>query len=356
LVDRLYASGEYAMIRRNYFVPLFVCLVISTVASAQVPLKLVQTLLMPSVPIGPYADHVTVDADGHRLFATPQAAKAVVVLDINTGSVLHVISGVGNPHAILYRGDLKRIYVADGGDGSLKIYSSETYLLLNTIQLKAGTDNLAYDPATKYLYVTNGGEADGKDLSLLSIIDTTAETKIGDIRIDADKLEQARIDSAASRLYVNAPLKNEIIVVDLKQQAQVDTWFLTKGKTNMSMALDSNQHRLYVGCRDTEVRGSVVIVDTQTGKEVDAFPIGGWVDDTIYDAKRNRIYAVTGVGEVYTFQGNKQGGYKALDLTDTAILAKTGTYSPELDRLFVVVPRLGFASSKARILAFQPTD
>jgi hypothetical protein len=58
------------------------------------------------------------------------------------------------------------------------------------------------------------------------------------------------------------------------------------------------------------------------------------------------------VGEVYTYEHQANGNYKVLDPADTAVMAKTALFSPELDRLFVAVPHLG--GSTAKVLVFKP--
>src|ERR1700694_5366006 len=96
---------------------LFLATLIPLVADARPdstePLRLLQAVVMPDVPKGPYSDHLAVDLQAHRLFATPQAQKSVQVIDFTTGKLLHTISGIGNPHSVLYRQDLDQIYVTD---------------------------------------------------------------------------------------------------------------------------------------------------------------------------------------------------------------------------------------------------
>jgi DNA-binding beta-propeller fold protein YncE len=319
---------------------------------AQAPLKLVESLLMAEVPAGPYADHMAVDTVGHRLFVTPQANKAVDVFDLNSGQLLHTIVGFGNPHSVFYQSELDQIYVTDGGAGAVKIFSGVDYQLIKTIQLEPDADGIEYDPAQKYLYVDNGGHDAGKDYSFISIIDTSKGEKVGDIRIDADKLEALVIDPLSSRIYVNLPTINRVAVIDRVKRTVIANWPLTKGKTNMAIALDAMHHRLYVGCRNADVRGTIVVIATETGKEVESLPIGGWVDYLAYDSKKKRIYASCGVGEVYTYQRLDSGGHRLLPLTDTAVMAKTALYSADLDRLFVAVPHLGGTAAQVRV--FQP--
>jgi DNA-binding beta-propeller fold protein YncE len=331
---------------------LAVCLFSASFVLAQQPLTLVQTITMPEVPAGPYIDHMALDVKGQRLFTTPQANKAVDVLDLKTSTVLHNITGFGNPHAILYRSDRNRLFVTDGGQGSLRIFDATTYAELKPVKLELDADGIGYDEQSAYLYVSNGGWAAGKEYAFVSVVDTVREEKIADIRIASPVLEAMAIDHAGNRLYINLPESSSIAVVDLQKRSVVATWPLTMGKRNMAFALDAEHHLLYVGCRDTDVRGSIVVVDTITGKELNRLPIGGWVDSVFYDPDTRRIYSSSGVGEVFTYQRQTDGRYRALETVDTAVMAKTALYSPELNRLFVSVPHLG--GTAAKILVFRP--
>src|SRR6266446_5747804 len=68
------------------------------------PLKLARTIPLPSAIKGHF-DHFGVDLKHHRLFATPEDFKAVLVFDLNTGEMVHQIDGLVRPHAVLYRED-----------------------------------------------------------------------------------------------------------------------------------------------------------------------------------------------------------------------------------------------------------
>jgi len=87
----------------------------SEVSSAGVDiLKRVQSFKLSSAITGPF-DHFAVDLTNNRLFASAESYHAVLVLDINTGEVVHEIKGLLKPHAILYREDLNRLYNGSPG-------------------------------------------------------------------------------------------------------------------------------------------------------------------------------------------------------------------------------------------------
>src|SRR5712691_2024143 len=127
-------------------------------ASNGTPLKLVGRYEFPSNVTGRF-DHLLVDLKTQRIFTTPQSAKAVMVFDLKTRELIHTIPGIEIPHHLLYREDLIRLYVTDGGGGgALRIFDGKTYELFKIVPLLPDTDPSIYDPATKLLYVENGGK------------------------------------------------------------------------------------------------------------------------------------------------------------------------------------------------------
>jgi DNA-binding beta-propeller fold protein YncE len=315
------------------------------------PISLVQTIEMPGVPVGPYTDHLAVDLKGHRLFSTPQAHHSVQVFDLGTGKFVHEIAGLGNPHAVLYRTDLDRIYVVDGNPGLLRIYDGHDYHSLQDVKLLPNADALAYDPATKLAYVTNGGKEANLDYSLLSIVDTSTGRIAGNITIPAGTLEALAIESSSPRIYINLTEENQVGVLDRRTRTVIARWALPQCMTNMAMALDEDRHRLFVGCRNTDMTGVIAVVDTQAGKELDTLPIGGWVDDLAWDKAQQRIYASCGTGYVYVYGEREPDRFEMLEKVETAVMAKTSLFVPELHRFFVAVPHIG--GTPARVLVFH---
>ncbi|MBB5064426.1 YncE family protein [Granulicella mallensis] len=245
-------------------------------------LRHVQTITLPATIKGNF-DHFGIDLERNRLFATPEDFKAVLVFDLAQGTLIHQISGIERPHAVLYREDTDRLYVTDGGDGSVKVYDGESYKLLNRIPLLKDADSIGYDLSRKYLYVDNGGGDVHQTYSMFSVIDTSSNKKLTDVKIDGDTLEAMALDTYRPRIYINDKAKNTVVVFDRFENTIVATWPITMGKVNVTMALDEQRQRLFVGCRD----GKLVVLDTNTGKELQSLPITPGVDDTIYDPKSN---------------------------------------------------------------------
>jgi DNA-binding beta-propeller fold protein YncE len=265
---------------------------------------------------------------------------------LKTGKLVHKIDGIGKPHAVLYREDLNRIYVTDGDAGDLKIFDGTTYGLVSSVKLLEDADSIGYDPATKYLYIDNGGGDVHQTYSMLSVIDTTAGKKLADLQIDGETLEAMALEKSTSKMYVNNRARNQISVVDREKRELVASWPVTQCKPNVAMALDEANHRLFVACRS----GVISVLDTQTGKEVTSFPITKGVDDITYDPASKRVYAACD-GAVDIYEQSGPDSYKLLGNVSTGPMGRTARLVPELKRYFVAVPQHGTTS--ARVLVFD---
>ena len=309
------------------------------------PLKLVQTFKLSADVKGNF-DHFAIDLAGNRLFATPEAYKAVLVFDLKTGNLIHKISGIEKPHAILFRPDLKRLYVTDGEAGDVKIVDSESYAILSTVRLLEDADSIGYDPATKFLYIDNGGGDVHQPYSMISVVDTTAGAKVADIKIDGDTLEAMVLEKGSSRIFVNNKAKSQVDVIDREKRTLLASWPITLAKTNVAIAYDEANHRLFVACRS----GGIVVLDTQSGKEITALPITKGVDDLVFDPTSKRMYASCD-GDVSVYEQTSPDNYKLLDTVPTGPLARTALLVPQLNRYFVAVPQHG--TTNAEVLVFE---
>ncbi len=321
--------------------------------AANDPFVLEKTLAVPSIPVGPYSDHLAVDLVGKRIFATPQAAKMVAVLDLQDGHVLKKLP-VGNPHAIYYSSTMKRLFVADGANGVVDVFNGEDYSLIKTIPIGKGVDWFICDPHSQLIYVNNGGEEAGMDHSLVSVVDAVKMEKVADISIPAPALEGSAIDSDKHLLYVSLDATGAVAVVDLAKRETVATWKLpSDGHRAMGAALDTTHARLYVTTRDSSLHGSIIVLDTTNGRTVATLPIGGWADDIFIDQRRQRIYVSVGVGRIDTYAIEANDVYRREQSVETALLAKTSQYSNELDRMYVSVPVLDDIDA-FQVMIFKP--
>ncbi len=311
------------------------------------PLKLIQKVPMPNVK--GRLDHFGVDLEGSRLFvaALGDDQNTVEVIDLKMGKRVFSIPGQSKPQGLFYSPDFKKLFVANGTDGTCKIFAGDTFKLIDNLPIGTDADHVGYDPATKYLYVGFGDAKSGG----LAIIDTRSNKHITDIKTDA-RPGGIKIEKSRPQIYVTLSGATKLGVVDLKKRAQVTAW-PTGVQANVALALDESHHRLFDGVRDP---AKLIVLDTESGKQVSQVEGVSGIDDLWYDASHKRVYASGGrgfeVGFVYVYQQRDADHYELIGKVPTAPGAGTSFWSPQLNRLYVAAPSND--KEEAAILVFEP--
>jgi len=318
-------------------------------AQAAPSIRLVQTIGLPGVT--GHFDHFGVDQKHGRLFATLQAQGTVQVFEARSGKKLGDITGIGKPHAVLYRADIDRLYITDGNHdwGKVHIVDGKTFQVLKTINLAPGAEQFGYDSSDKFLYIANGGHDAGATFGFVSVVDTTSGEKLADIKVETPNLEGVAVENSGSRVFVNDRLHSQVVVIDRKQRAVIGNWPISDAKLNVAMALDEAGHRLFVGCRS----GKIVVFNITDGTETASLAIGEGVDDLTFDPSSKRIFAATGAGagSLHVFQQVDPDHYQAVGEMASAPGGKNGIYVPGVHRYFVGVPQHDTADTS--ILVFD---
>src|SRR6267378_4343349 len=335
---------------RFVFLALFVALAVSLQAQEKAPLKLVETIPLPGLQDGDF-DHFAPDVDGHRLFLTAEENGKVQVLDTNTNKLIHTIEDVKAPHAILYLQDLKKLFIVEGDASAVRVYDSDSYQAVGEIKVSIEADSIAYDPATNYLYVVNGGREAHTPYSLISVVDTNSSKKLRDIKINSNHVEAIVLEKGGPRMFCNITGRNAVGVLDRNKSALTATWPLPAGDTqNVAMALDEANHRLFVVTRKP---GKLIVLNSDSGKVIADLPAVGFVDDMSYDAKQRRLY-LAGDQFVDVFEQKDPDHYALLAKIPGSFRAKTGILVPELNRYYLAVPHHETKDAEVRVYEVQP--
>jgi hypothetical protein len=142
------------------------------------------------------------------------------------------------------------------------------------------------------------------------------------------------------------PDDKELEVADLAKNAVIAKWPVTSALKNYPMALDEAHHRLFMGCR---APARMLVLDTETGKQMASVEIVGDTDDLFYDAGKSRVYVIGGGGFVDAFDQKDSDHYTRIAHIPTAAGARTGLFVPEWGQLFIAVPHRGEQISKILI-------
>jgi len=152
-------------------------------------------------------------------------------------------------------------------------------------------------------------------------------------------------------------------VIDRKTREVVATWPITLGEgSNFGfMEVDSANHRLFINTANHRITKDpspgtkyqkMVVVDTQTGKQLETFPINEHTDHLQYDARTKRLFVVAAVPpSIEAFQQLDPDHYNPLAEVATETGARVGLYVPERHRFYVAVPK--YEQKVAHILVYQ---
>jgi DNA-binding beta-propeller fold protein YncE len=302
-------------------------------------LKLTRTIPLPGVK-GRF-DHFAVDVKARRLFVAALGNDTLEVLDVAAGKHVRSITGLHKPTGVVWQREANQIGVANGDDGTFKLFDGASYELVNTLRELDDADNARLDAKTKLIYLGHGNGA-------LAIIDSVTMRKTGGIKLPAHP-ESFQLEAQGSRVFVNVPDARQVTVIDREKQVVTATWPMQEFRANFPMALDEADHRLFVGCR-TPAR--LVVFDTATGKPVYDLAISGDTDDVFYDAALKRLYLSCGEGFVDVIEQRDADRYQLRERIPTRAGARTSFFSAELNEFYLAVPQRG--DQPAEIRVFQP--
>lgn len=282
-------------------------------------------------------DHMSVDLQGKRVFASDIGSGNVYVIDAGTDRVVHVLHGFGEPQGnYYYKG---RLYVASGDDGTVKIFNGTTYKLLATAKFTIDADDIRFDPKTKTIVVGYsgqkfvggkpvkgpGGEGDGA----LGYVKPNGDHGAL-VPVDAHP-EAFEIEKNGRRVFINVPDHHEIEVGNLETHKIVARWHVPC-TDNFDMALDEANHRLFIACRTPP---TFVVLNSETGKVVASLPTVGVSDDMYYDAARRRIYVMGGYGYIDVIAQKDPDHYVRIARVRSRDGSRTSLFVPSWNELFV---------------------
>jgi hypothetical protein len=312
-----------------------VVLLLAAGVHAQEPRFLRLERTIPLAGVEGRIDHMAADIQGRRLFVAALGNHTVEVIDLAAGRVVHTIKGLGEPQGLLFVPATGRLYAADGADGSCRVYDAADFRLLDTVKFNGDADNIRYDAAAQQVWV---GYGEGG----LGALDAATGKRVSDVKLAAHP-ESFQLERSGPRIYVNLPDAGRIAVVERTARRVVADWPVAEASANFPMALDEAGRRLFVGCRKP---ARALVFDTASGKPATSFAICGDTDDLFFDAGRKRLYVSCGEGFLDVFDA---ASYRRLERIATSPGARTSLFVPDLDRLFLAVPRQGAQAAEIRV-------
>jgi DNA-binding beta-propeller fold protein YncE len=328
------------MIKTNPFITFIATGLVLAVPSANAAesevLRLDQTILLEGVD--GRIDHLAGDTKRERLYVAALGNNTVEVIDLAAGRRLETIKGVEEPQGIVVIPGSHRVVIASGGDDKCRIYDQSLKLVAQIDDL-GDADNVRYNARTGQVIVGYGHGA-------LAFIDPQSGKKVSEIKLDGHP-ESFQFGEDGNRIFVNVPGAGHVAVLDASRQAVAAKWPLTEAKSNYPMALDEADHRLFIGCRRP---AKLLVVDTESGKNVTSLDIVEGTDDVFYDRATRRVYVSGSKGSISIIQQSDADHYAAVVEVPTAPGAQSSYFDADSGKLYVAIPHRG--SQMAQIAIF----
>ena len=299
--------------------------------------------LEAKIPLGEVRgriDHMAIDLARQRLFVAELENNSVGIVDLTNRKVIRTIQGLKEPQGVAFVPSMDTLYVANAGDGSVRLFLGPEYAPMGRLDLGDDADNIRVDNAANRLVVGYGSGG-------LAVIDTANFKKVTDIPLGTHP-EGFQLDPGSNQIFVNLPKARAVAVVDRQSGKQTASWPMRIGTGNFPMALNHDAGHVLAAFRNPAKLG---VFSMKDGALIASPDICGDVDDVFVDAKRHRIYVSCGQGflDVLDSQGS---AYKRIARIPTVPGARTSLFVPELDRLFLAVRAA--SGEPAAIWIFRP--
>ena len=189
------------------------------------------------------------------------------------------------------------------------------------IKTGGNPDCIVYDPTSKHVFTMNGKTNDS------SVIDPVTDTVVATISMGG-RPEYAVADGKGM-IYDNLEDKNEVVALDSRTNTIKAHWPIAPAEEATAMAMDVKHRRLFIGGRNK----LLAIMDADTGRVLQTFPIGAGVDTNIYEPATGLLFTAVREGMLHWSKLSKRNLVRA-----TRPLTPKPTASSSIRRTLALLP------------------
>jgi YVTN family beta-propeller protein len=268
-----------------------------------------------------YWDYITFDASRRRLFISHNTE--VKVVDADSGAIVGSILDLKRVHGIALVPDLGRGFISDGGADEAVVFDLKTLKVTGHIKTGGNPDCILYEPASKHIFTMNGKSRDA------TVIDPATETVVATIPMGG-RPEYAVADGKGM-IYDNIEDKDEVVALDSRTNTVKAHWPIAPSGGATAMEMDVQHRRLFIGGRNK----LLAIMDADSGKVLQTFPIGDGVDTNIYEPATGLLFTATREGTLHIFHEDTPDKFSVVETVKTEFGARNMALDPKTHRLFI---------------------
>ena len=267
-----------------------------------------------------YFDYILFDSPTRRVYVSH--GTEVVVLNADDWSVVGNIGGLKRCHGVALVPALGKGFITDGDAEKVMVFNIKSLKITGEIKTQPDTDSIIYDPASKLIFTFNG------DSKNSSVIDPAKETVVKTIPMGG-AVEFPAVDGKGI-LYDNNEETNEVVVVNTRALTAGARWTVAPEGQAVAMAIDIKNRRLFSSGRNPQY---MVMMDADSGKVLQSFPISSGVDANVFDPATNMLFVSTREGMIHVFHEDSPSKLSEVETVKTEYGAKTMALDPKTHNL-----------------------
>lgn len=271
-------------------------------------------------------DYLAIDDQARRLYISRWSH--VMVVDADTYQIVGDIPGMRGVHGIAIAPEFGRGFITEDEANQITIFDLHTLKRIGTAKTGDGPDAIIYDWYSKRVFVFS---RDGK----VTAVSAATGTVEGNVELGGSP-EFAASDNHG-HIYNNLEDKSEVVQIDANSLRILHRWSLLPGESPSGMAIDAAHHRLFIGCRNR----TLIVMNAEDGKVVQAVPIGEGVDANRYDPRTNTVFSSNGDGTLTVIHEDAADVYSVIAVVPTQRGARTMEIDPTTHRVYLVTAQLG---------------
>lgn len=245
-------------------------------------------------------------------------------MDADSGANLGFISGFKRQHGVALAPEFNRGFISDGGSGKIVIFDLKTLKTVGEAKSDPDTDCMIYDPASQNVFSMNGDSHNS----------TVVNAKTGEVvkTIALGGAPEFAVADGKGTVYASIADKNEIAAIDTRTLEVKSRWPVAPSGEPTALAMDREHRRLFSAGRKPQ---TLVILDADSGKVVQSFPVTAGTDAAAYDPESGMIFVSTIDGSIHVFHEDSPDKFSVLDTVKAQYGAKTMGLDTKNHQLFL---------------------
>ena len=269
-----------------------------------------------------YFDYITIDSALRRVYLSH--GTEIKVLDADSGALIGNITGLKQVHGVAVASEFGRGFISDGGQGKVIIFDLQTLKVTGEAKADKDADCVIYDPFSKRVFVMDG------DPHNSTVIDAKSGGVVGTIELGGGP--EFAVADGHGTVYINLEDKSELVAVDANSLKIKSRWALAPAGAPTALAMDVTHHRLFSAGRNPQM---MAVLDSESGKVLQSFPISSGVDAAAYDSESGLIFVSTREGLVHIFHEDSPDKFSEAGTIKTEYGAKTMGLDAKTHKLFL---------------------